>query len=105
MTRKTLFVLSSSSQEAHDHLSRECAAEDSDPAWFSSPQINRRWDSDPKKQGYVLQKSPPEFFFQPDPMCPMNQSDFEHWLAILKEHFPDHARLKDVATRWHPGES
>jgi hypothetical protein len=33
--------------------------EDSDPVWFGSPQINPRWDCDPRKQGYVLQAGQP----------------------------------------------
>jgi hypothetical protein len=33
--------------------------QDSDAAWFSSPQINPRWDKDAKKRGYVLQAGQP----------------------------------------------
>ena len=52
----------------------------------------------------VLQKSPPEFFLQPHQMYPMSQSDFDHWLAILKEHFPGDPRLREVGISWYPGE-
>jgi hypothetical protein len=51
----------------------------------------------------VLQKSPPEFFFQPHPLYPMTQGDFDRWHELLKQHFPDHALLNNP--RWHPGRS
>ena len=38
----------------YDALTR-ALLEDADPGWFSGPQINPRWDPDPKKQGYVVQ--------------------------------------------------
>jgi hypothetical protein len=50
-----------------------------------------------------LQKSPPEFFLQPHPLYPMTQEEFDRWHMLLKQHFPDHPKLKDA--RWHPGRS
>ena len=57
-----------------------------------------------RAQGHrVLQKSPPEFLIQPNPVYPMTQRDFDYWHRILKQHFPDHVLLKDAG--WHPGPS
>jgi hypothetical protein len=54
--------------------------------------------------GYkVKQKSPPAFFLQPHAMYPMTARHFQHWLAILKEHFPDHPNLKVIGMSWYPG--
>jgi len=53
--------------------------------------------------GYrVIQKSPPEFLLQPHPMYPMTQADFDHWVTILRENFPDHPRLKDLGNGFRP---
>jgi hypothetical protein len=38
----------------------------------------------------ILQKSPPAFFLQPDPMYPMRRHEFDYWAMVLREHFPDH---------------
>jgi len=38
----------------------------------------------------LLQQAPPEFLLQPHSLYPMTQSDFDHWIEILKQHFPDH---------------
>ena len=38
----------------------------------------------------VLQQSPPEFLLQPHPIYPMSRRDFDHWMQVLKENFPDH---------------
>jgi hypothetical protein len=52
--------------------------------------------------GYqVGRKSPPEFFLQPHPMYRMTVEEFDHWVAVLREHFPDHPRLGDVGTSWY----
>jgi hypothetical protein len=54
--------------------------------------------------GYtVRQQSPIEFFLQPDPTRPMRAEDFEHWLSILREHFPDDNMLAHAGTTWYPG--
>ena|SRR5215467_7163540 len=54
--------------------------------------------------GYqVQQQSPPEFFLQPHLMYPMRKKEFEKWVAILREHFPDHAMLADYGKTWKPG--
>lgn len=50
----------------------------------------------------VLQKSPPEFFLQPHPLYPMNESNFAHWVKILRQNFPDHPMLADVYKTWYP---
>lgn len=53
--------------------------------------------------GYtVLQKSPPEFFLQPHEMYPMKRAEFDHWVAILRQNFPDHHRLQDLGSKWYP---
>ena len=43
----------------------------------------------------LIRQSPPEFFLQPHEMYPMSQSEFDRWVAILREHFPDHPSLHD----------
>lgn len=53
--------------------------------------------------GYtVLQKSPPEFFLQPHQLYPMSQKDFDHWLGIYREHFPDDPLMKRAYQDWYP---
>lgn len=53
-------------------------------------------------RGYeVREKSPPEFFLQPHPMYPMSVDEFDRWVAVLRENFPDHPRLRDLGTRWY----
>ena len=42
------------------------------------------------------EKSPPEFFVQPHELYPIAPQEFEKWLAILREHFPDNSMLADV---------
>src|SRR5262252_4400886 len=37
----------------------------------------------------VLQQAPSEFLLQPHSLYLMTQSDFDHWIGILKRHFPD----------------
>jgi hypothetical protein len=51
---------------------------------------------------HVLQKSPPEFFLQPHELYPMSREDFDHWLGVLKEHFPDYPLLREAYRRWYP---
>ena len=48
----------------------------------------------------LLQQSPPAFLLQPHSLYPMTRADFDHWLAVLREHFPDHPRLRDYPTRF-----
>lgn len=50
----------------------------------------------------VLQKSPAEFFLQPHRMYPMSVRQFDQWVGVLREHFPDDFRLKDVGLSWYP---
>ena len=53
--------------------------------------------------GYaVLQKSPPEFFLQPHSLYPMNRTDFDYWVAVLRQHFPDHPNLSNFDKTWRP---
>jgi hypothetical protein len=55
--------------------------------------------------GYqVGQKSPPAFFLQPHPMYPMTVEEFDHWVAVVRENFPDHPRLRDLGARWYASE-
>ena len=53
--------------------------------------------------GYnVFQQSPSVFFFQPDPMCPMRQKDFDYWAEILKSNFPDHPLIEELGKKFRP---
>jgi hypothetical protein len=53
--------------------------------------------------GYQVQeKSPPEFFLQPHQMYPMDEKEFDHWLAILRTHFPTHPILASLWRSWYP---
>ena len=36
-------------------------------------------------------------------MYPMESEEFEKWLAILREHFPDNGMLPEFGTNWYPG--
>jgi hypothetical protein len=36
-------------------------------------------------------------------MYPMTPEEFDKWIALLREHFPDHAMLADVGGSWYPG--
>jgi hypothetical protein len=54
--------------------------------------------------GHLLQEqSPPELFLQPHPMYPMKSEEFERWLAVLRENFPDDPMVANVSTSLHPG--
>jgi len=51
-------------------------------------------------RGYaVTEKSPPEFFLQPRPLYPMSIREFDRWVAVLRQNFPDHPHLRDLGTR------
>lgn len=50
----------------------------------------------------LLRKSPPTFFLQPHPLYPMTQQEFESWVAVVQEHFPDHPLLNELRRRWYP---
>ena len=43
----------------------------------------------------VIQIAPPQFLLQPHDHFPMTLQEFEHWVAILRENFPDHPLLQD----------
>jgi hypothetical protein len=54
--------------------------------------------------GYTRgRRSPPEFFLQPHPMFPMTRVDFEYWVSVLRQHFPDDPSLGHLGTTWYPG--
>ena len=56
------------------------------------------------RTGYeVIEESPPEFVLQPHQLYPMNEADFERWLAVVRSHFPDYPLLQEVGTSWYPG--
>lgn len=42
----------------------------------------------------LLQQSPPEFLLQPHDLYPMTKRDFDHWVEILRTHFPDNHLLR-----------
>ena len=50
----------------------------------------------------LIQQSPPAFFLQPHDMYPMNQSEFDRWVSILKTNFPDHPRLGQLGKTFFP---
>src|SRR5689334_5322923 len=51
----------------------------------------------------VGEKSPPAFFLQPHPLYPMDRYEFDHWVNILREHFPEHPLLRELGRSWRPG--
>jgi len=51
----------------------------------------------------VIEKSPPAFFLQPHPMYPMIRNEFNQWVTVLRAHFPDHPKLRDVNVGWYAG--
>jgi hypothetical protein len=54
--------------------------------------------------GYVvLEQSAPAFFLQPHSMYPMSGDDFDHWVTVVRENFPDHPKLRDLGVRWYVG--
>jgi hypothetical protein len=53
--------------------------------------------------GYlVVTKAPPEFLLQPHPSYPMSQTDFDYWVSVLRQHFPDHPALKELGKEFRP---
>jgi hypothetical protein len=52
----------------------------------------------------LLRQSPPAFLLQPHQMYPMTRRDFDYWVAILAEHFPDNPRLRDLGHKFYPNE-
>ncbi len=50
----------------------------------------------------VGQQSPPEFLLQPHNMYPMTQSDFDHWVTILRANFPNDWRLAELGRSFFP---
>jgi hypothetical protein len=50
----------------------------------------------------VGQKSPPTFLAQPHPLYPMTQRAFDYWVGVLREHFPEHRRLRQVGGEFRP---
>jgi hypothetical protein len=53
----------------------------------------------------VLQQAPAEFLLQPHQMYPMTRADFDHWVAILRDHFPSHPLLARLGTTFRPWRS
>jgi hypothetical protein len=54
--------------------------------------------------GYAVgEKSPPAFFLQPHSLYPMSREEFDRWVAVLRQHFPDDPRLRRLGTQWYPG--
>jgi NAD(P)H-flavin reductase len=37
-----------------------------------------------------------------DFLYPMTKADFDHWVEVLQENFPDHPRLKELNKRFFP---
>jgi len=35
-------------------------------------------------------------------MYPMSRGDFDYWVGVLRENFPDYPMLKDLHTTWYP---
>jgi hypothetical protein len=50
----------------------------------------------------LLQQSPPAFLLQPSTLYPMTRDEFDHWVAILRDHFPDHSRLSQLDDTFVP---
>ena len=34
-------------------------------------------------------------------MYPMSERQFNRWVAVLREHFPDHPSLRNLGTEWY----
>jgi hypothetical protein len=52
------------------------------------------------RAGFLIEEqSPPEFLLPPHPMSPMTAADFDYWVAILREHFPEHPKLRGLSTK------
>ena len=50
----------------------------------------------------VEQQAPPEFLLQPHNLYPMTQAAFDHWAAILIEHFPEHPAIARLGATFLP---
>jgi len=50
----------------------------------------------------VKQQSAPDFLLQPHQLYPMTQEEFDHWLGILRTHFPRHRLLASAGTTFRP---
>jgi len=50
----------------------------------------------------VEEKSPAAFFLQPHSMYSMGQKEFDHWVAVLRQHFPDSPMLAELGKSWYP---
>ena len=50
----------------------------------------------------VKQQSPAEFLLQPHDLYPMTRADFDHWVVILRTHFPDHPMLAELEKSFFP---
>jgi hypothetical protein len=66
---------------------------------YSCPSCNRRHPG-----LAILQASPPEFLLQPHPMYPMTARDFDYWVGLLREHFPQHPRVANLGTEFRPND-
>ena len=42
------------------------------------------------------------FLLQPHNLYPMTHEEFDHWVAILRTHFPDDPRLARLGKTWFP---
>jgi hypothetical protein len=55
------------------------------------------------RSGWTIhQQSPPAFLLQPHDSYPMTHEEFDHWVAILRSHFPDHFRLAELGKTFFP---
>jgi hypothetical protein len=50
----------------------------------------------------LVQQSPPAFLLQPHTLHPMTQADFDYWATVLRTHFPEHPRVKEIGHRFRP---
>jgi hypothetical protein len=93
-------------QEVHWEIDCDYRGADMIPGGIELPYPKRRYfclHCKRTESGYaVLQKSPPEFFLQPHQLYPMNTIDFDYWLKVLQQNFPDHPMLADVHKTWYP---
>lgn len=37
-------------------------------------------------------------------MYPMSSDDFDQWVTVLRENFPDHPKLRDLGVSWYVGD-
>ena len=50
----------------------------------------------------LIQQAPTEFLLQPHDLYPMTHADFEHWVTVLRRHFPKHRRLGQLGCDFYP---